>query len=91
MCLDPGQGKASNVEVNGLKKLEEIVRESFYINEPYLYQLDAMNSVLQGRDTIVIAGTGSGKSIIFQALPLTVPEGTVLVISPLVSLIQEQV
>lgn len=49
-----------------------------------------MQSVLQGRETLVLFPTGGGKSLCYQ-LPATVLPGLTLVISPLVALMQDQV
>ncbi|MCB0698938.1 MAG: RecQ family ATP-dependent DNA helicase [Chitinophagales bacterium] len=53
-------------------------------------QLDVINSLLEGNDTLAILPTGGGKSICYQ-LPAVVNSGLTLVISPLVALMSEQV
>lgn len=53
-------------------------------------QDQAVKSVLNGHDTMVLFPTGGGKSICYQ-LPATVLDGLTLVISPLVALMQDQV
>ena len=58
---------------------------------PYLWQVKALQHVLDRRDTIVSAGTGSGKSLIFQGLCFAAPRGIVLVIVPLKTIITQQV
>ncbi|KAJ7114413.1 hypothetical protein C8R44DRAFT_536324, partial [Mycena epipterygia] len=58
----------------------------------YGWQLDVTEALLLKIDCLVIAGTGSGKTIPFM-LPLMLPENAkkmVLIISPLVSLQSEQ-
>lgn len=62
-------------------------------------QLHALRSFLSGRDLYFSAPTGFGKSLIFQSLPVLydtiqgnlIGTSFVLVLSPLVSLIEEQV
>ena len=53
-------------------------------------QHDAMNAVLAGRDSIVVLPTGGGKSLCFQA-PAMVRDGLAVVVSPLISLMKDQV
>jgi ATP-dependent DNA helicase RecQ len=53
-------------------------------------QRDAMDAVLAGRDSVVVMPTGSGKSLCFQA-PALVRPGLALVVSPLISLMKDQV
>jgi len=53
-------------------------------------QTQAVESVLQGQDTLVVLPTGGGKSICYQVPALMLPKLTV-VISPLISLMKDQV
>src|SRR5215212_2139469 len=53
-------------------------------------QREAMDAVLTGRDSVVVMPTGSGKSLCFQA-PALVRPGLALVVSPLISLMKDQV
>jgi ATP-dependent DNA helicase RecQ len=53
-------------------------------------QREAMDAVLAGRDSIVVLPTGGGKSLCFQAPALAVP-GLAIVVSPLISLMKDQV
>lgn len=53
-------------------------------------QREALGHVLAGADTLVVMPTGHGKSLIYQLAALLLP-GTSLVISPLISLMKDQV
>jgi ATP-dependent DNA helicase RecQ len=53
-------------------------------------QTQAVSAVLSGRDTLVILPTGGGKSLCYQ-VPALVLDGLTVVISPLISLMKDQV
>src|SRR5262249_42129078 len=53
-------------------------------------QEQAMRAVLEGRDSLVVLPTGGGKSLCYQA-PAVFKGGTTVVVSPLISLMKDQV
>src|SRR5206468_2654051 len=54
-------------------------------------QREAMHAILAARDSVVVLPTGGGKSLCFQAPALVNPAGVALVVSPLISLMKDQV
>jgi superfamily II DNA helicase RecQ len=71
--------------------LAERVRTTFNLKEIRDWQSRAFDRLVHGDDIMVHAGTGSGKSLVFQGMALLKPKVIVLVISPLISLMQDQV
>jgi ATP-dependent DNA helicase RecQ len=53
-------------------------------------QHEAMDAILAGRDSVVVLPTGGGKSLCFQA-PALVRQRLAVVVSPLISLMKDQV
>src|SRR6478735_4871900 len=71
------------------RELKQVVREHFGFRRFRPGQVRAVEAAMQGRDTIVIMPTGSGKSLCFQ-LPALALEGTTVVVSPLIALMKDQ-
>jgi ATP-dependent DNA helicase RecQ len=66
-----------------------IAKERFGIRKLRPEQIEAIESVLKGRDTLAVLPTGYGKSLIYQVPALLLDRPTV-VISPLISLMRDQ-
>lgn len=70
--------------------IEQILKDRFGLDSFRPGQLDVIRSVLERRDTLAVMPTGSGKSLCYQ-LPALHFGGLVLVISPLIALMNDQV
>lgn len=57
--------------------------------QPYKWQAAVILDILKGVDVAVHAGTSSGKSLPFQAIPTVKIGAIVLVVSPTVALIED--
>ncbi|MCZ6558410.1 MAG: ATP-dependent DNA helicase [SAR324 cluster bacterium] len=68
----------------------EVLRERFGLSAFRMGQREIIASVLEGRDTLAILPTGGGKSLCYQ-LPAVAGDALVIVVSPLISLMRDQV
>ncbi|ASI35682.1 recombinase RecQ [Exiguobacterium sp. N4-1P] len=71
--------------------METVLKRYFKHDRFRAGQKDIIASVLAGRDTVAILPTGGGKSICYQLPSYLLPEGLTVILSPLLSLIEDQV
>ena len=70
--------------------IEKVARETFGFDTLRPGQREAITSVLDGRDTLVVMSTGSGKSAIYEIAGYIKP-GVTIVISPLIALQRDRI
>ncbi|MCW2614324.1 MAG: recQ 3 [Frankiales bacterium] len=70
--------------------LRRTAREAFGWDALRPGQLEAMEAVMAGRDTLAVMPTGSGKSAVYQ-VPALLLDGPTVVVSPLIALQRDQV
>src|SRR5947199_945616 len=73
-----------------LDQLKDVIARTWGFRELRPLQEPAMRAVLDGRDSLVVLPTGGGKSLCYQA-PAVLRGDTTVVISPLISLMKDQV
>ena len=68
----------------------QILRNTFGYEQFRAPQAEVIDTLLQGRDALVLMPTGGGKSLCFQ-IPAMARAGTGIIVSPLIALMQDQV
>ncbi|XP_065857367.1 ATP-dependent DNA helicase Q-like 3 [Euphorbia lathyris] len=87
----PVQNICSNEKkITGKEALVKLLRWHFGYSDFRGKQLDAIQAVLSGRDCFCLMPTGGGKSMCYQ-IPALAKPGIVLVVSPLIALMENQV
>ena len=73
-----------------LTRMRRTLRETFGLDKLRPGQAEVIRSVLEGNNTLAIMPTGAGKSLCYQLPSLHLP-GTTVIVSPLISLMKDQV
>ncbi len=73
-----------------MRDVDSILTSIFGLEHFRLQQREIVNDVLAGRDALVVMPTGAGKSLCYQ-LPAVSLRGLTLIVSPLISLMTDQV
>ncbi|MFT6954282.1 MAG: ATP-dependent DNA helicase RecQ, partial [Glaciecola sp.] len=76
--------------VTRLENAQQLLKNVFGFDQFRSTQQDIIESVLEQCNTLAIMPTGGGKSLCYQ-IPAMVFDGLTIVISPLISLMQDQV
>jgi ATP-dependent DNA helicase RecQ len=69
---------------------DSILKETFGYNTFRSFQREVIKNVLARRDTLAIMPNGDGKSLYYQ-IPSLLIDGLMVVVSPLISLMKDQV
>ncbi|WP_371194863.1 DNA helicase RecQ [Glaciecola sp. SC05] len=78
------------VKNDHLQSCHKVLKDTFGYDVFRDGQLEVIEQLLGGNDSLILLPTGGGKSLCYQ-VPAMVLEGVTLVISPLISLMQDQV
>lgn len=73
-----------------MKQAERILKNTFGYTAFRSVQRDVVEAILGGGDAFVLMPTGGGKSMCYQ-IPSIVRKGTGIIVSPLISLMKDQV
>lgn len=73
-----------------IEQAKKILKSVFGYDQFISLQQDVIENVLRGRDTLAVMPTGGGKSLCYQ-VPAILLEGLTVVVSPLISLMKDQV
>ncbi|XP_028287006.1 Bloom syndrome protein homolog isoform X2 [Parambassis ranga] len=87
---NPAHDRFRGFNFSHSQEMMKIFHKRFGLHQFRFNQLEAVNATLLGEDTFVLMPTGGGKSLCYQ-LPACISQGTTVVISPLKSLIVDQI
>src|SRR4051794_28641674 len=83
-------GRANGYNPHQMLDLREHLQNLFGLDEFRPSQREVIEDVLRGKDVLCVMPTGAGKSLCYQ-LPAAIQDGLTIVVSPLISLMEDQV
>jgi ATP-dependent DNA helicase RecQ len=87
--FDIPAGRRATSGATRTRQIRTLLRNVFGLDQLRTGQARVIDSVLAGRDTLAVMPTGSGKSLCYQ-IPAAVQDGVTVVVSPLISLMKDQ-
>uniref|UniRef100_A0AC34QBX8 Helicase ATP-binding domain-containing protein n=1 Tax=Panagrolaimus sp. JU765 TaxID=591449 RepID=A0AC34QBX8_9BILA len=87
--LDSDKSKWEKDDFKWSKDAQNKLQTVFKLETFRPLQKSVINCVMSGEDCLIIMSTGGGKSLCYQ-LPAVLNQGITLVVSPLISLVQDQ-
>ena len=79
-----------DLEANLMDSIDDLLQQVFHLSEFRPRQREVIQDIVAGNDVVCVMPTGAGKSLCFQ-LPALMLHGLTVVVSPLISLMADQV
>src|SRR5215210_9361638 len=89
-CVRRVFGRRETYNPHQMLDLREHLQNLFGLDEFRPSQREVIEDVLGGKDVLCVMPTGAGKSLCYQ-LPAAIQDGLTIVVSPLISLMEDQV
>ena len=90
MCSSPSELQSAVKKTGEISTALEVLHSVFGYQSFRSGQEEVIQAALNGQDSLVVMATGNGKSLCYQ-IPVFCFDGLTLVISPLISLMKDQV